>query len=86
MGGKLQRVADKQLSNKLTSRMAGVRHSTNEVQDKTPAYFKEQGVCHSNAQTWHLKADHKQNAIIAKDWSFGVQRVYTEVRELKAIK
>lgn len=42
----LQRVADKQLSNKLTSRMAGVHHSTNEGQDKTPACFKERGVCH----------------------------------------
>lgn len=37
----LQRVADRQLNNALTSRMAGICHSTNEGQGKTPAYFKE---------------------------------------------
>lgn len=37
----LQKAADKQLNNRLRSRMAGICHSANEGQDKTPAYFKE---------------------------------------------
>lgn len=36
-----QRVADRQLNNRLMSRRAGICHSTNEGQEKTPAYFKE---------------------------------------------
>lgn len=39
--GELQRAADRQLNDRLTSRMAGICHSTNEGRDKTPAYFKE---------------------------------------------
>lgn len=64
--GELQRVADRQLSNKLTSRMAGIRHSANEGQDKTPACFKEQDMCHCRCPDVTSKGrDHKQNAIVA---------------------
>lgn len=46
----LQRVAGKQLNNRLTSRMAGICHGANEGQDKSPPILRNEMCASENAQ------------------------------------